>query len=217
MITFKSHREALDDWAIRELVGHYVAYRKLVSSSPSDLLPPDHFQLYAVAARFPHNLASQVPWQQRQAGVYDCRWGLDVIHVLVAGELPREAHNAPLHLFSASPELVDFASGTYQQSSEETSSLLEQLFQRFQREGFTMSYTMADFRRDYVKEHFPELTPEEQAAALQLLPPDKQAELLQSLPPEQRLAGLSEEQIRQYLDQLTAGRSSGPRKPRRKR
>lgn len=217
LITFKSHREALDDWAIRELVGHYVAYRKLVSESPSDLSPATQFHLYAVAARFPHNLAGQVPWQQRQAGVYDCQWGLDVIRVLVAGELPRETHNAPLHLFSAAPELVGFASGTYQRRSEETSSLLKQLFERFQREGFAMAYTMADFRRDYVKEHFPRLTPEEQAAALQSLPPVEQEALLKSLPPEQRLAGLSEEQIRKYLDQLTAGRSSGPRKPRRKK
>src|SRR3954465_4061026 len=28
LITFKSHREALDDWAMRELLAHYVAYRK---------------------------------------------------------------------------------------------------------------------------------------------------------------------------------------------
>ena len=34
LTTFKSHREALDDWAIRELIAHYVAYRKLVSRSP---------------------------------------------------------------------------------------------------------------------------------------------------------------------------------------
>src|SRR5439155_6550485 len=87
LITFKSYREALDDWAMRELVGHYVAYRKLVSPSPSALLPPEQFRLYAVAARFPHNLSGQVPWQKRQAGVYDCWWGLDVIRVVVAGEL----------------------------------------------------------------------------------------------------------------------------------
>src|SRR5919197_3121812 len=77
LITFKSHREALDGWAMKELVGHYVAYRKLVSRSPSELLPEDHFRLYAVCARFPHNLAGQVPWQQERAGVYDCRWGTD--------------------------------------------------------------------------------------------------------------------------------------------
>src|SRR5215210_7259363 len=34
LITFKSHHQALDDWAVKELVGHYVAYRKLVSPSP---------------------------------------------------------------------------------------------------------------------------------------------------------------------------------------
>src|SRR5437016_8281254 len=38
LITFKSHREALDSWAMKELVGHYVAYRKLVSPSLADLL-----------------------------------------------------------------------------------------------------------------------------------------------------------------------------------
>src|SRR3954453_14486870 len=70
LITFKSHREALDGWAIKELVGHYVAYRKLVSPSPSDLLQEDRFRLYAVCARFPHNLSGQVPWQGRQPGVY---------------------------------------------------------------------------------------------------------------------------------------------------
>src|SRR5262249_1377800 len=122
LISFKSHREALDDWAVRELLAHYVAYRKLVSPSPSDLLPVGHFRLFAVVARFPHNLVgTQVPWQERQPGVYDCRWGLDVVRVNVAGELPREEHNAPLHLFSASPELVRFASGVYRRRSEETS------------------------------------------------------------------------------------------------
>src|SRR5437867_3138098 len=111
LMTFKSHHEALDGWAVKELVGADVAYRKIVSPSPSRLLPDDQFGLYAVAARLPHNLAGQVPWQQRQAGVYDCRWGTDTIRVVVAGELPREPHNAPLHLFSAAPELVGFAAG----------------------------------------------------------------------------------------------------------
>src|SRR5262245_53218459 len=49
LITFKSHREALDGWAMKELAGHSVAYRKLVSPS-SGLLPEDRFRLYAVSA-----------------------------------------------------------------------------------------------------------------------------------------------------------------------
>ena len=253
LITFKSLHEALDDWAIRELLGYYVAYRKLVSRSPSDLLPADHFRLYAVCARFPHNLAGQTPWQQRQAGVYDCRWGLDTIRVVVAGQLPREAHNAPLHLFSASPELIGFGRSAYRQHSEDTSQLLGQLFERLEGEGFTMSYTMEDFRRDYVKSHFARLTPEERREVLQSLspeeqgealerlspdrlrqvlqaleaqewrkvlrslPPEERREVVQTLPPDELLAAFSEEQIRAYLDQLTAGRPARPRKPRRKR
>src|SRR6478752_8593308 len=63
LITFKSHREALDGWAMKELVGHSVAYRKLVSPTPSELLPEDQFGLYAVAARFPQQLSAQVPWE----------------------------------------------------------------------------------------------------------------------------------------------------------
>jgi hypothetical protein len=205
LITFKSHREALDAWAIRELIGHYVAYRKLVSPSPSDLLPEDRFRLYAVCARFPHNLSLQVPWQARQPGVYDCLWGLDAVRVVVAGELPCEAHNAPLHLFSASPELVGFASGSYRRRSEQSSRLLGQLFERLQGEGFVMSFTMEDFNRQYIKEHFPKLTPEEQE------------EVLKSMSPERRLAGLSAKEIRQHLDRLTAGRSEATRPRRRKK
>src|SRR5436853_5692200 len=97
LVTFKSHREALDGWAMKERIGHYVAYRKLVSPSPSELLPEDQFRLYAVSARFPDRLSGRVPWHERQAGVYHCQWGMDAIRVVVAGQLPREAHNAPLH------------------------------------------------------------------------------------------------------------------------
>jgi hypothetical protein len=217
LITFKSHREALDDWAIRELVGHYVAYRKLVSPSPSDLLPADQFRLYAVAARFPRDLATQIPWRELQPGVYDCEWALDTVRIIVAGQLPRETHNAPLHLFSASPELVGYGSGAYRQRSGNTSALLRQLFERFQGEGLTMPFTMEDFQRQYAKEHFSQLTPEEQREALERLSPEQRRELVQALLPEEGLVGLSKEQVRQLLDQLAANRSAQPRKARRKK
>jgi hypothetical protein len=226
LMSFKSHHEALDDWAMKELVGADVAYRKLVSRSPSDLLPADQFGLYAVAARFPQQLSGQVPWQRVQEGVYDCRWGTDTVRVIVAGELPREPHNAPLHLFSAAPALVEFGSGAYRRRSEQTSRLLGQLFERLRGEGFAVSFTMEDFNRQYIKDHFQRLTPEERREALESLPPEDRRQVLQSLPPEerlaglpleQRLAGLSAEQIQQYLHQLTPRRSPGARKPRRKK
>ena len=167
--------------------------------------------------------------------MYDCGWGTDTICVVVAGELPQEAHNAPLHLFSASPELVGYASGAYRQRSKNTSALLRQLFERFQGEGLTMPFTMEDFQRQYVKEHFQQLTPEEREEVLQALPPEERMaglppeqrlaglppeERLAGLLPEQRLAGLSAEQmeaVREYLDRLTAERPTAPRKPRRKK
>ncbi len=230
LMTFKSHHEALDGWAMKELVGADVAYRKLVSPSPSELLADDQFGLYAVAARFPRNLSGQIPWQERQPGVYDCRWGTDTIRVVVAGELPREAHNAPLHLFSAAPDLVEFGSSAYQRRSEQTSRLLGQLFERLRGEGFAVAFTMEDFNRQYIKEHFAQLTPEERKEVLQTLPPEERLaglppeerlaglppeerlaglppeERLAGLPPEERLAGLSAEEIRQYLERMTAER-----------
>src|SRR5262249_58693086 len=103
-----------------------------------------------------------------------------------AGELPREAHNAPLHLFSASPALVDFAGGAYRRRSEQTSRLLGQLFERLREEGFAMSFTMEDFNRQYTKEHFAQLTPQEQVEALERLSPEHRREVLQALPPAER-------------------------------
>jgi hypothetical protein len=241
LITFKSFRETLDSWAMKELVAHHVAYRKLVSTSPSELLPEDQFRLYAVCARFPQKLSGQVAWHERQAGVYDCQWATDTVRVIVAGELPREPHNAPLHLFSASAEAVEFGSEIYKPRSDLTSGLLGQLFDRLAREGFGMPYTMADFNRDYIKEHFTRLSPEERRdllnslptrerrdvlqslptrdrrELLQSLPPQDRRDVLQSLPLEERLAGLSTEQIQEYLEKLPAERPAKARKPRRKK
>src|SRR4051812_39604935 len=48
LITFKSHQEALEDWTLKELTGHYVNYRKQVSPTMKALLPEAEFRLYAV-------------------------------------------------------------------------------------------------------------------------------------------------------------------------
>jgi Mg/Co/Ni transporter MgtE len=125
--------------------------------------------------------------------------------------------------------LVGFGSGAYRQRSEQTSRLLGELFERLKEEGFAMSYTWEDFEHDYIKKHFAQLTPEEQREALERLSPERRREMLQALPleqrrevlrslsPEERLADLSTEQIRQYLDRRAEGRPTQPRKPRRKR
>jgi len=168
-------------------------------------LAEEQFGLYAVCARFPQGLSGQVPWQEEQTGVYYCRWGTDMVRIVVAGQLPREPHNAPLHLFSAAPDLVGFGRNAYQRRSEDTSMLLKQLLEKNQEEGLPMAYTMEDFKRDYVKEHLAKLSPEEQQ------------HVLDSLPLDRRLAGLSAEQIRKYLNQLSHGKPAASRKSRRKK
>jgi len=68
-----------------------------------------------------------------------------------------------------------------------------------------MPFTMEDFDNWYTREHFPKLTPEERR------------EVLKSLPVEELLGALSAEEMRHYLEQLTAGSPARPRKPRRKK
>ena len=57
LITFKSYQEALDGWALWELVGHFVNYRKQASPSLGDLLPESDFRLFGVCSRYPKKLA----------------------------------------------------------------------------------------------------------------------------------------------------------------
>jgi hypothetical protein len=188
LITFKSHQEALDDWALKELTGHYVNYRKQVSPSMRDLLPEEDFRLFAVCARFPQSLAAQTALEEIEPGVYDCRRGTDRIRIIVARQTAQTDDNAILHLFSADLEQVRFGIEHYQWRTSDTSGLVNQLFEAYRLEGLQMPYTMQDFRRDYVKEHLTDLTIEER---LQGVPPE---ELLKTLPPEERLKGLPPEE-----------------------
>ena len=176
LLTFKSYWEPLDDWTLKELTGHYVNYRKQVSPTLEVLLPEEEFRLYAVSSRSPQKLAGAVELAPVQAGVYDCRRGSDVIRLIVAHELPKTENNSLLHLLSASPDQGRYGVEHYQQRSADTSTLLNQLFEGYEREGLAMPYTIQDFRRDYVKEHLKDLTLEERLAGLS---PDKIEKFLQ--------------------------------------
>jgi len=54
LISYKSLHEAFDGWALKELIGHYVNYRKQVSPSLHKLLPENQFQLYAISIQHPY-------------------------------------------------------------------------------------------------------------------------------------------------------------------
>lgn len=71
LLTFKSYREPLGDWALKELTGHYVNYRKHMSPR-GQLLPEDQFRLIAVCARRPRDLFRTVPPEPLRPGVFVC-------------------------------------------------------------------------------------------------------------------------------------------------
>ncbi len=77
-----------------------------------------------------------------------------------------------------------------------------------------MSYTLEDFRRDFIKEQLQKLTPQERQEALKGLSSE---ERLEGLSLEERLKGHSPEEIERVLQKLKGERPSGPRKTHRKK
>jgi len=195
LLSYKSLREALDDWAMDELIGHYVNYRKQASPSSGELLSSDQFRLYAISTRFPQKLAGQAALEPVQPGVYEVQWGSRRVRVLVLSQMPEDEHNAIWLLFSGRREKVIAAATQYPIHSGDTSTIINQLFECYQLEGIPMPYTLEDFRRDFTRDQ------------LDLLPPE---EILRRFTAEQRLEGLSPEEIRAFLE-----RQEKPRKKRR--
>jgi len=198
LVTFKSYQEALDGWALNELVGHYVNYRKQASPSMQDLLPESDFRLFAVSVRFPQGLARQAALTPVRPGVYAVRHFTGSFRVVVVHELPRQEHNALLHLFSARTDLLRYGSEHYQLRSEETSTLLQQLFQRYRLEIAHMpdsleqlkqfvEETLDEFRRTTpLKERIKGVSADELLAALS---PETRAALAQRLKEQGELGG----------------------------
>ena len=188
-------REPLDDWALDELLGYYVNYRKQTSPSLSELLPTDQFRLYGVSTRFPQKLADLVELESLQARVYEVVWGTHRIRVVVLSEIPEGEHNAILNLFSAIREKVISGAEQYRNHTTEMSTIINRLFESYELEGLVMPYTMEDFRRDIAREYVDQLPPEERLKGLSI---DK---ILRRFPADERLKGLSPEEVRAYLEE----------------
>lgn len=148
LISFKSFRETLDGWAVNEFIGHYVNYRKQVSPTMQDLLPEDDFRLFAVSARFPQGLSGAGHLEAVQAGVYRLRHFTGEMRVIAVNQLPLEGRNAWLHLFSSQPDQVRYGGRTYRPRSQETSTLLFELYERCREEGMPMPYTADEYYRE---------------------------------------------------------------------
>ncbi len=195
LVSFKSHRDKLSAWALIELLSHYVNLRKQVSPSmdEADLLPEEEFRLIAVSIRYPQQLASShVPLVRVKEGVYEVRHFTGSIRLVVINQLPLQEHNALLHLFSTKPELVTYGMHHYRIRSGETSTLLNELFRRYQKEVHTMPDALEEFTRETMERYFKELPLEKRLATLSL---------------EERLHGLSVEERESLLRLLQAKQS----------
>lgn len=219
LLTYKSRHEPLDAWALDELLGHYVNYRKLRAHTAG--AEPDanarhrlpavhHFALLAVATRRPRRLLARAPAMQPTAwpGVYDLRWGGRPVRLIVLNEIARHPRNAPWELFATTLGRVRAGLADYQPRSSAARRLLVDLYLTHRLELNPMAYTVDDFLRDAPRDILGMLSAEERRAFLELMPAEERLrglpleERLRGLPPEERLRGLPpEERLRGLSDE----------------
>lgn len=204
LLTYKSLQESLDDWVLKELTGHYVNYRKVVSPSMNKLLPQEQFGLFAISTRYPQKLANEIgqDFKKLQEGVYQAKRGSDLIRVIVLKEIPKAKHNLIWQLFSAQQEKVQDAAREYFESGSEMNTMINGLLNKYKTEGIHMPYTLEDYRKDSARTLLNSLTAEERVAGL------APKERLAGLAPEERLAGLSA-QDREWLTKLLLSEQDG--------
>lgn len=215
LMTYKSLHQPLDGWALDELIGHYVNYRKQCSPSLEKLLPVEDFGLYAVGTRHPEKLEAETELELVKEGVYDIHWGSRQVRIIVLGEVPKIERNALWLLFSGILENVQYGVSNYHWRRNDVSTVMNDLFAFYQVEGLAMPYTVEDYKRDLKERALALLTPDELFERLSLedllkrLPPEEllkqlpPEERLKGLPPEERLKGLTREQIEAYLKKLS--------------
>jgi hypothetical protein len=213
LLTYKSIRQPLDGWTLDELIGHYVNYRKQISSSLDKLLLVEDFRLFAVCTRYPQKLAEEVQLQFVKEGVYEVKWGSHQIRLIVLSQIPQNERNAIWLLFSGVPEAVQYGASHYHWRRPDNSAVIHQLYKQYQVEHMAMPYTLQDFYKEFTKENLDLLTPEERLAGLspddllKRLSPD---DLLKRLSPDDRLKGLSAKEIEAYLKKLR--KAPGPKR-----
>jgi len=190
LLTYKSKQEPLDGWALHELTGHYVNYRKLLSQNQR-LLPEADFQLYAVATRHPRGLASELSFQPTAwPGVYDLRWGTATIRLIVLNAIAEDPRNAAWELFSTQQDRIRHGAENYRPRRPDTWELLHCLYLARILEDPSMAYTMEEFVHSARQHFLHSLTLEEQQA------------VLARLPTEERLRGLGPEELHQLQEHL---------------
>ncbi|WP_061547227.1 hypothetical protein [Cylindrospermopsis raciborskii] len=185
LISYKSIHESFTVWSLMELIGHYVNYRKQTSKSLSNLLPEEDYKLYGLTTHEPTQLMGKLKWKGVSQGVYDIECiGINV-RLIVLSKIPKSANNELWRLFSARAEVVEEAISHYQESyrNSEYSVLMQQLYEFYLKEKLPMTYTLKQFKKDFVISHLRDIPTEE---------------VLKQYSPEEVLKQYSPEEIKQY-------------------
>lgn len=195
LVTYKSMRESLNLWALQELMGHYVNYRKkegLRKVKAGDV------GLYAICTRSSKAVSKQLSLEPCRPGIYDGNLLGEALRVIVLSEIAEESRNAIWALFSAQAEKVGWGKEHYHWHMDDWSGIMQQLWEFYDLEGVEMPYTLEQWRRDFVLDHLGDVPAEER---------------VKGLPAEDRLEGLSAEEIEAYLNRIRRRR----RKQRQRR
>jgi len=163
LITYKSLHESLNAWTIEELIGHYVSYRKMLSSEDKKkkLPPEEDFQLYAICTIHPQKLLKQHKHKRIKKGVYELTWGAKKICIIVLSAVPKSRKNALWNIFSNVKKNIEYGLTQYRMTRPGSklvtmSSVIDDVFKYYGVEGLHMAYTMEQYQKDYFVRKLPE-------------------------------------------------------------
>lgn len=195
LLTFKTHHESFGEAAVFELLGHYSKYCKMTGIASKI---GGEVQLFAVVARYPRKLFATEAVETIKHGVYRLRLLRTHIIVIVTSRIDKSKANALWNLYSFNKELAAYGMRHYGWLGRKFSSVIDQLYIFFEREGWYMPYTIDDFRREHIKTYSYE-------ERLEGIPYEKRLagipvkKRFEGIDPERRLDGLSEDEIQALL------------------
>ena len=205
LLSYKSHQETLDEWAIHELIGHYVNCRKQIGAS-NDNMPIKDYRLYAVSAHYPLELLKIIDFREIMEGIYEIKIGSLPIRIIVTSRVPDNLQNTIWNIFSGISAKVSYGASNYKWNIPDVSTIINQIYEKYKIEGVKMPYTFENFREDYVLTHLDRLSPD---VVLERFSPDDRLQglspdvVLERFSPNDRLQGLSPDEIKAYLKKIS--------------
>jgi anaerobic ribonucleoside-triphosphate reductase len=142
----------------------------------------------------------KLKWKGVSQGVYDIECVGMNVRLIVLSKIPKSANNELWRLFSARAEVVKEAISHYQESyrNSEYSVLMQQLYEFYLKEKLPMTYTLEQFKKDFVISHLREIPTEEvlkQYSPEEVLKQYSPKEVLKQYSLQEFLEGLSPETL----------------------